>query len=272
MPRLRHLAPLPPLLAGLLLASPSHPARAAGDLLLLDAPPAQPQWSGGLSVRSWPRAPGSARQRDGLMPALDYSAPNGFFLSTDTGLGWNLAPALLDGQAAQDWQLGARIWPQAGRPRSAAPPGIDSLNSRLGGELFANFQALPALLLQSGLSFGGGRYRHGGLLELGVTSGIPIGQDLLGISLAASYGNSAQLRGSFGVSNAEAQRSGLAPFHPGSGWQDWSVALSGEHKFSPDWSVSGQWMHARLIAQAARSPLTFSRNQPSFILSVWHRF
>lgn len=246
-------------------------AQAAGNLLL-EPPPAEAQWSGGLSWRGWPRAPGSARQRDGLLPALDYSNPNGFFLSTDTGLGWNFAPALLGADAAKDWQLGARIWPQAGRPRRDTPPGIDSLNSRIGGEFFANVQAHPALLLQSGVTFGGGRYRHGNLLEIGATSGIPLGPDLLAISLAASYGNSAQLRGSFGVSAAEAKRSGLSEYLPASGWQDWSIALSGEHKFSADWSVSGQWMQARLIAQAARSPLTQSRNQPSFILSVWHQF
>jgi len=268
----RPFLPLPSLgLLTLLLTAPLRPAQAAGTLLLLDDPPAESQWAGGLSWRGWPRAPGSSHQRQGLMPALDYSAPNGFFLSTDTGVGWNLAPALL-GESGHGWQLGARVWPQAGRPRRDAPPGIDSLNSRLGAELFANAQVHPALLLQSGLSLGGGRYRHGSLLELGATSGIPLGQDLLAISLAASYGNSAQLRGSFGVSPAEAARSGLPEFHPASGWQDWSVSLSGEHKFSSDWSVSGQWTHARLIAQAARSPLTQSRQQPSFILSVWHQF
>lgn len=247
-------------------------AHAAGSLLLLDAPPAIATWSGGLSARGWPRAPGSARQREDLLPAFDYESPSGAFAATDTGLGWNLAPLLLQGDEVKDWQFGARLWPQAGRPRRESPPGVESLGTRVVGEAFGNVQVLPALLLQSGLSYGSGRHHDGATLEFGATSGIPLGYDLIAASLAATYANAAHLGGSFGVRSAEAGSSGLAPWRPGSGWQDWSLALSGEHKFTPDWSVSGQWMHARLIGEAGNSPLTHTRDQPTFIFSLWHRF
>lgn len=265
----------PSLLAPALLAAclaPCPRAFAAGSLLLLEPPPDTAVWSAGLSVRGWPRAPGSGGQRNGLLPAVDYESPSGLFAATDEGLGWNLAPVLLKGPAAKAWQFGLRLWPQSGRSRRESPPGIESLGTRVVTEAFANVQALPELLLQSGLSWGSGRHHDGGQIELGATSGIPLGDDLLAISLAATYANAAHLRGSFGVGSSEAQRSGLPAWHPGSGWQDWSIALSGEHKFSADWSVSGQWLHARLIGQAARSPLTHSRDQPSFIVSLWHRF
>ena len=264
--------PCTPALLGVALLLSAGAAQAAGSLLLLDAPPAATTWSGGLSVRGWPRSPGSSRQHAGLLPALDYESPNGIFAATDTGLGWNLAPALLNGEAAKDWQFGARLWPQAGRSRRESPPGVESLGTRVVGEAFANVQALPVLLLQSGLSYGSGRHHDGAQLELGATSGIPLGDDLLAISLATTYANAAHLRGSFGVRPSEASHSGLPAWRPGAGWQDWSVALSGEHKFSADWSVSGQWLQTRLVGDAARSPLTHTRNQPSFILSVWRRF
>ncbi|RTL44196.1 MAG: MipA/OmpV family protein [Burkholderiales bacterium] len=256
----------------LALAALSAPAQAAGSLLLLEAPPAEPSWSGGLSIRGWPRAPGSARQREALLPALDYESPSGLFAATDSGLGWNLAPRLLDADDAKTWQLGARLWPQSGRSRHESPPGVEHLGSRVITQLFANAQVLPELLLQSGLSWGSGRHHNGDQLELGATSGIPIGKDLLGISLAATYANAAHQRGSFGIGPKESLASGLPVFKPHSGWQDWSIGLSAEHKFSEDWSVNGQWLHARLIGQPARSPLTHSRDQPSFIASVWHKF
>lgn len=273
MPPFR-LPPLAPALLGacLLLMQPLT-ARAAGSLLLLDAPPAETTWSGGLSVRGWPRAPGSGRQRYSLLPAIDYEAANGIFAATDEGLGWNLAPALLgSAPAAKDWQFGLRLWPQSGRSRRESPPGVESLGTRIVTEAFANVQVLPVLLLQSGLSWGSGRHRNGGQLELGATSGIPLGDDLIGITVAATYANAAHLRGSFGLRASESRNSGLPTWQPSAGWQDWSVALSGEHKFSADWSVSGQWLHARLVGQAAASPLTHSRDQPSFIVSLWHRF
>ncbi|MFT7774777.1 MipA/OmpV family protein [Roseateles sp.] len=272
MPLTHRCAARPPAALALCIALTCIDAQAGGSLLLLDPPPTQPTWSGGLSVRGWPRAPGSARQREALLPALDYESPSGIFAATDAGLGWNLAPQLLDSDAAKDWQLGARLWPQSGRSRRESPPGIDRLGSRLITQLFANAQVTPALLLQSGLSWGSGRHHNGDQLELGVTSGIPIGRELLGISLAATYADAAHLRGSFGIGPSESRASGLPEFHPHSGWQDWSIALSAEHKFSDDWSVNGQWLHTRLIGQAAASPLTHSRDQPSFILSLWHRF
>ena len=187
-------------------------------------------------------------------------------------MGWNVAPKLLEGEAAKQWQFGARLWPQSGRSRRESPPGVQTLGPRLITELFANKQVMPELLLQSGLSWGSGRHHNGGQLELGATSGIPLGDELLAISLSATYANAAHLRGTLGVGAAEAEASGLPRFRPPSGWQDWSVALSAEHKFSNNWSVNGQWLHTRLIGQAARSPLTYSRDQPSFIVSVWHQF
>lgn len=75
---------------------------------------------------------------------------------------------------------------------------------------------MPELLLQSGLSWGSGRHHNGDQLELGATSGIPLGDELLGISLAATYANAAHLRvQAAGLrllgSDAEAGRTGAWP-------------------------------------------------------------
>jgi len=248
------------------------PAMAAGSLLLIDAPPEQSTLSLGATGRGWPMAPGATRQERALLPAFDFAAPNGFFASTDDSIGWNLAPLLMNDEASvKAWQWGARLLPQWGRPRRMAPPGSDSTGTRVLGEAFANVQALPYLLLQSGLSWGSGRRHNGGQLELGATSGLPLGDELIGIGVAVSAANAAQLRSAFGVSPVHAASGGLQAWHPGAGWQDWSTAISWEHKFSADWSVSGQWLGAHLMGNAARSPLTQSRFQPSFSFSLWRR-
>ena len=249
----------------------SSPALAAGTLLLIDAPPAQATLSVGATARGWPAAPGAAQQDHVLLPAFDYAAPNGFFASTDDSIGWNLAPQFMDEAGVKTWQWGARLWPQFGRPQRLAPPGAERTGTQVLGELFANVQATSFLLLQSGLSLGSGQHRDGAQLELGATTGLPLGDELIGISLAASYANAAQLRGSFGVSPTGAAMAGPPAWQPSRGWQDWSAALSWEHKFSADWSVSGQWLGARLLGAAARSPLTQTRWQPSFTVSLWRR-
>jgi len=249
-------------------AGGAWPAMAAGTLLLIDAPPAQTTLSVGATARGWPAAPGATQQDHALLPAFDYAAPNGFFASTDDSIGWNLAPQFMDEAGVKTWQWGARLWPQWGRPQRLTPPGTERTGTRVLGELFANVQATSFLLLQSGLSLGSGQRRNGAQLEFGATSGLPLGDELIGISLAVSHANAAQLRGSFGVSAAPG---GPPVWQPSRGWQDWSTALSWEHKFSADWSVSGQWLGAWLLGGAARSPLTQSRFQPSFTVSLWRR-
>jgi outer membrane scaffolding protein for murein synthesis (MipA/OmpV family) len=249
----------------------STPAFAAGSLLLIDAPPEQTTLSVGATARSFPDAPGATQKDHALWPAVDFAMSNGFFVSTDDSVGWNLAPQFMDAQGVKDWQWGARLWPQWGRPQRRTPRGVQRQGTRVLGELFANVQALPFLLLQSGLSVGSGRHKDGAQLEIGATSGIPIGDELIGISVAASYANAAQLRSGFGISPGSAAASGLPAWQPSRGWQDWSTAVSWEHKFSADWSVSGQWLGARLLGAAARSPLTHTTFQPSFTISLWRK-
>jgi outer membrane scaffolding protein for murein synthesis (MipA/OmpV family) len=262
-------------LAGLCFASAALlPAvgQAAGSLLLIDPPPEATTWAGGLTARSWPSAPGGVQRTDGFLPALDVATPNGAFASTDSGVGWNLAALVLDAAAAKQWQWGARLWPQFGRPKRYTPAGIDRLGPRVTTETFLNVQASPYVLLQSGFSWGSGRHRDGAQLELGATSGIPIGDDLIGVSLATTFANRAQLRSSFGVGPGESLASGLPVWRPGAGWQDWSLALGAEHKFNADWSISGQWLNTRLVNAAARSPLTQTASQSSYTLTLWRHF
>lgn len=267
LPRSLHL----PLLCAGVLASAS-PSWAAGSLVLMDAPPAESSWSGGVSTRSLPSAPGSRGRSNDVLPAFEYLAPSGAFVSTDLGVGWNLVPLLASAETARTWQAGARLWPQFGRPSRETPQGIDRLGTRITTEAFANVQATSWLLLQSGASWGSGRHHEGQQLELGMTSGIPIGNDLIGVTLATTIANAAHLRSSYGISPREALASGLPEWHPRGGVMDWSIALNGEHKFSSRWSISGQWLDARLVGDAARSPLTKAKSQQTFSASLWYRF
>ncbi len=271
----RITAPVTPLLAGLTVlaaALSATPARAAGSLVLMDAPPAEASLSAGLSTRSWPSAPGGRARSSDVLPAFEYLHPNGAFVSTDLGVGWNLAPLLWSAETAKTWQVGARLWPQFGRPSRVTPKGVDRLGSRITTEAFANVQATEWLMLQSGFSWGSGRRHNGAQFEIGATSGIPIGDDLIAVTIAGTAANAAHLRSSYGIGAAESRASGLPEWRPAGGWMDWSIALSGEHKFNERWSVSGQWLNARLVGDAARSPLTQSRSQQSFSISVWRKF
>lgn len=247
------------------LAAAALPARAWGSLLLIDPPPATTTLALGASVWSLPQHPGARTSQTTLLPAVDLEAANGVFASTDTGLGWNLSKRA-------SVQAGVRLWPQFGRRARDVPPGIGAVGDRLQIEAFANVVATPALLLQSGLSWGAAHDRDGAILEIGATSGVPIGADLLGIGVAASYANSAWRQSYYGVSAQQAAASGLPETRLGAGWQDLGLTLSTEHRFGPHWRVDLQWIGARLLGAAAASPLTQARWQRSFTLDLWRTF
>ena len=158
---------------------------------------------------------------------------------------------------------------QPGRSQTDSPPGLTAIGARLQVQAFVNYAPLPVLLLQAGALRGAGRHHDGTQLELGATSGIPLGKDLLGIGLATTFANGAYRQGYFGVSAAESAASGLPVQSIGAGWQDVSVTFSAEHHLSKTWRLSGQWVVARLLGQARTSPLTASPRQSAATVTLW---
>lgn len=253
---------LPLMLAAALLPAA---AGAAGNLLLIEAPPKQTTLALGASVWSLPQYPGARKSDTLVLPALDYQHANGFFASTDLGLGWNLSPT-------PAVQAGVRLWPQFGRSRKDGPVGLDPIGLRIQPQAYANLQLGEVLLLQSGLLYGAGRDRDGVQVELGATSGIPVGDSLIGIGLAASWANRAYQQSYYGVSAAESRASGLPAFSPKSGLLDTSLTVSAEVKFGPQWRLSGQLVLARLSTDTARSPVVQDRRQDLATLTLWRSF
>ena len=250
-------------IAGLAAAGLPRTAHAWGDLVLIESPPEIATRSIGASLWALPRYPGAGRERATLWPALDYYAPSGVFVSTETGVGWNVS-------RRKDLQAGLRLWPQPGRKSSAGPAGVSPLNARIQQEAFLNYQALSALLLQSGLLHGSGHHGDGMQFEFGATSGVPIGKDLLGVGVAATFANHAHRQSYYGISQADAATSGLPATGIPAGWQDLSVTFSVEHRFDSRWHTDGQIVVARLVGAAAATPIVASRTQAAATLTLWY--
>ena len=247
------------------LAGASCSATAWGTLLLIERPSESGSFALGPSLWTLPVYPGARGVQSILIPGVDYYAPSGFFASTDTALGWNMSQRV-------DLQTGLRLWPQLGRKARDLPPGIEPIGTRLQAEGFLNFKMLPVLLLQSGVLYGGGRHHDGAQIEVGATTGLPIGPDLLGIGLAASYANRSYRESYFGVSSKESAASGIRAWPVLDGWQDISITFSGEHRLNRNWRLDAQLVAARLIGAAARPPLMQSRRQIGGTLALWYEF
>lgn len=254
---------------GVLCAAATIGAWAQGGLILLDPPPAETtQIAFGPGVLAFPEAPGSDKTR--LLPliALDLYTPAGIFVSTDYGLGWNLST-----QASL--QYGLRLYPHMGRHEGDAERlrGMGDIGLRVEEAAFFNVRPTEYLLLQSSARHGAGVARDGWQMELGATSGLPLGtRALLGLTLGASWANAAYQQSYFGVSPAQSARSGHAAYALGGGLQDLNAALSLEYRLAPRWRCDAQYSVARLAQALAASPLVGRRNQATVSLALYYEF
>ena len=241
----------PSLLAGLGLAlacaSWTSGAWAWGNLLLLDAPPAQDKLSVGVSEWLLPRSVGSRVEESWLLPAIDYERSDGWFASTDSGLGQNLS-------SNPRVQAGWRVWPVLGRTRSDAQGPLKAYSDRLTVQPFANAMVSDWLLAQSTLVYGSGLHHDGVSAEMGLTTGLPLGADIIGVGVAATLANAAQRRDETGVS--------------GGGWTDWSLNLGVEHHLSSQWRLDAQLQSAWLLNTRPSGQAPYPVNRHPWLLSV----
>ncbi len=255
------------LLFSLLLLGATLDAHALGGLILIDSPPKEGYTLAmGPALAGYPEAPGSDRTRVLPLVGVDFQSASGAFVSTDIGAGWNLSKR-------EDLQFGARLWPVFGRnDKHSRVRGLDDVGNRLGAGLFLNYEPWEFLILQSGLLTGSGTDRNGAQFEAGATVGAPLGDAvLLGLTLGTTWSNAAYMRSYFGVGPSASAASGLPVFTPGGGRSDVNTSLNAVLQIAPRWKLSGQWLVARLIGDAGRSPVTVSRTQNSFSLTLWYQ-
>ncbi len=251
------------LLIALLL--PAGRAGAEGGLLLVDPVPDHPQLSTGATLFLFPRYPGSAARDPLPIPAFEWLAPNGLFVSTDLGIGWNASHR-------KDLQYGVRLWPDLPRSSGDGPrlQGLPGIPLRIERALFANWMPVEFAQLQSALRTGLGADGRGVLAEAGTSIGAPLGnQVLVGVTVGMSWANQSFRQAWFGIDPEIAREVGRQPFHAGAGWQDLQFSLGGEWQMAPDWRLDLRTEHWRLLGAAAASPLTESRWQHGLVLSLW---
>ncbi len=234
------------LIASTLCVSDAH---AWGNLLLIDAPPTQDALAIGASVWALPRSPQGTHESRSLTPALEYRRHDGWFASTEMGLGFNVSHS-------EDWQAGWRLWPQFGRARQDEATGSAHLGTRLQKQLYANHMLGQVALLQSALSYGSGASQNGLQTELGITSGVPMAGGMLGLGMATSYGNRVYQRDYMGMDRP--------------GWSDWSWVVNLDHRFNGRWHLDAQYQRAYLAVSGSGAQAAVGRAHPhAAILSIW---
>ena len=237
-----------------------------GGLLLIDPiPQGHATVSYGATLFGFPQEPGASSLSSLPIPAFEWLDPSGAFFSTDIGLGWNFS-------ARKDLQIGVRLYidPPRNDQQIGKVSGLPKIPWRIERTAFANWWPVEYAQLQSSVRTGLGPNEDGTLAEMGTSFGAPISPSiLLGGTIGITWANGPWRQSFYGVNSMAAKSSGLAPFQAGAGWQDFQTSVGLEWKMAPQYRLDARLDQWRLLGAAAASPITQSRWQRGFVISVW---
>ncbi len=243
---------------------PAAPAAHAAN-----ATPMAPESGGlvGLAVLHAPRYAGSDEQRTRALPLLDYRWANGWFAGT-RGIGFNASgtPGL---------SYGPRLTFDGGRKERHADAlrGMGDIDARaeLGG--FVTFAATDALSLEASLAAGSGDGGRGVRLELGASYAFALGQGRrLSLGAGTTLANQDYVQSYFGVTPAQAQRSGYAVYTPKAGAVDSHLKAALSWPLAPRVMLTAAVTASRLQTEAKASPLVRKASATRALLGVGYAF
>lgn len=180
-----------------------------------------------------------------------------------------------DGGGAQGFSFGPDFAFVPRRKTDDSAPerlrGLDDIGYGLELGLQAGYRSGPFRLYTGARKAVGG---HKGITgEVGVSYAFqPADRWSVISSLEAQYGNRTYMDAYFGVSAAEAARSGLAAYDAAGGLTAYAATVEARYRATPDWSVLGRLQAKRLQGDAARSPVVEDRDQLSVGIGVVRSF
>lgn len=246
------------------------PPRPAGPALGFGPYPPGWQIDFGPGVLAVPEFPGSNGLRILPIPQLDIRYKNQFFASVQTGIGYNLINT-------RRWRAGPILRPEFGRTTRdiAVFPGLQRIRFTVEAGGFIAYQ--PSLFTTVQLEVRQAVSGHNGLLaDLSLRRIALLGKWTLGYGGRVRFANAVYFRNYYGVTPAASLTSGLAAYRPGSGVNDVGVSGFISRRLGAKWNATLFASYARLIDQAAASPITTSRfgsrNQVSIGAALSYRF
>jgi MipA family protein len=231
------------------------------------APPAAPvpsDWSvtvggGALALPSYP---GAASSRLMPLPFVDVRYRQLFFLSPFAGFGVNAI-------ATGPLQVGVAVLPDFGRSASSADRlrGWGDVSAGANMKVFGKYSlGRIALLADVRRQLGAG---NGTLIDAGITSMFPLARHLLLFSTATlTWADAQYSRTYFGIDAnqsavAVAQGRALPLYSAAAGLRDATLTLPAVAPLDERWSVQSLLRAELLLGDAAASPLTERRIQPT---------
>lgn len=256
------------LAGGLLATAPPAFAQAFDAVRLYGAAPGKDGGTAGLALVAGHQYRGSDERRTQLFPALDYQWSNGWFAGVTNGVGINLS-------ASPQQQYGVRLTADLGRKekRSSALRGMGDVDAKPEAGAFYNLFVTDSVFVTSSVRAGSGEGGKGLVLDLGAGLSTALAPHWrLGTGVALSLANASHMQSYFGVTAAQAARSGYRASDAGAGLRDVRANVALTHVVDMRQSVTLAVSANRLMGDAASSPLTRQRSSVGGVLAYAWRF
>ena len=250
------------------LTAPSAWAQAFDAVRLYGAAPGSDGGTLGVAFIAGKAYPGSAKDRNLIVPLLDYQWRNGWFAGVSNGLGYNFS-------IRPDQQYGLRITADLGRQanRSIALKGMGDIDAKPEVGAFFNHTLTHEYFLTSSLRYGAGDHSKGLVIDLGAGYGTELAPGWrLGVGVAASIVNAALMQSYFGVSTAQAVASGYAAYRPAAGLRDARANLALTYKLAPRASITGALSVGTLLGDARNSPVIRKSTSATGVVVIAYAF
>ncbi len=241
-------------------------AQASDSVRLISAPPGKDGGNVGLAVIAGKQYQGSDERRTMVVPFLEYQWANGWFAGVRNGVGYNFSkdPSL---------QYGPRLTLDFGRKedRSIALKGMGDIQAKVNLGAFLNYSLSPEFMLTSSIRTGGNR--SGSVLDLGFSYTNKLNEQMrLSASAGVTWGNAEYMHTNFGVSSAQALRSGYRQYSPGAGVSETRLQLALTYKVAPQTNMIAAISSSMLSSEAKSSPIVRKANSVTGLLGVAYAF
>jgi outer membrane scaffolding protein for murein synthesis (MipA/OmpV family) len=238
-----------------------------GDLLmpLLGTPP---EWQGfvGGGVALQPRYEGARRYHLQPAPVVDIHYRDLAFISDGEGLGYNLV-------RGKTYRVGIALTYDLGRDQDVDPHlrGLGNVDAAPEAKLYADFAILPFIVdLDLRRGIGG----HDGYIgDVAFHVPVPLGENLFvfaGPSVTLADGR--YMQAYFGVDAVQAARSQYRRFDARGGLKRAGLGATAIYKLGENWMLASDLAAARLLGDAARSPIVESRAEFTIDASLVYKF
>ncbi len=219
-----------------------------------------------LSAHAAPDYANSDMSRLRVMPGLEYRWANGWFASTERGVGYNFGK----GSALQ---YGLGLGADMGRRSSGALSGMGDVDARLEYGAFMQYALSPDADVAAALRYGSGNDGQGMVVELGAHYTMHLApQWTLRFGAGTAWANAPYLQTYFGVTDAQSAQTGFAAYSPAGGFRDVSANLTLSYALTHQVSLAGGVSASSLVGDASNSPIVSSGKRVAGSLSIRYAF